>query len=58
MRHEYDVVMGERRLDGIMSEFAHDVENYLNDGWELQGGIAIDSETGYVYQAVYRKIDD
>lgn len=35
-------------------KFEEKVKEYLNDGWELVGGVAID-KSGFFVQAVYKK---
>ena len=37
-----------------IEEFESIVSEYLNAGWKLSGGVCIDSELGYMFQAVYK----
>lgn len=37
-----------------IEEFESIVSEYLNAGWKLSGGVYIDSESGYLFQAVYK----
>lgn len=51
MKMEYKVVRA-----AMLDEFMHSVTQHLNEGWELQGGLAVDrSGYGMYYmQAVVR----
>jgi hypothetical protein len=71
MKHSYDIIseqeiardarfaseVGIETTDALRGEFKKRVETFINDGWRLQGGIAID-EDGYLLQAVYRDEED
>ncbi len=59
MRTEYHVVTGATHN---FEAFKSEVESYLNDGWKLSGGVAINSSKNTtslkLYQAIYREVEE
>jgi len=61
---EYDVVFAENMATGletpaeltqnIISSLAKTINEKIQDGWQPLGGVSVDSENAWLYQAVVR----
>lgn len=49
---KYEIIVSNPKKS--IKEFENTVSKYLNDGWKLAGGVYIDSELGYMFQAIYK----
>ena len=50
---EYKVITGLFISGKAQEEFTNDVNNALSEGWELQGGISVEST--FIHQAMIKK---